>query len=128
MPTTKAQISLRISAFVVRYLDSIIPLFSISEISSHYLASVAEQIGLSLPLSETPKTGFLVTRLMIDHECLNVSHMSLITPKTGFLVTRLMIDHECLNVSHMSLITRKPVFGVCDQVRLKLACSATETS
>ena len=23
---------------------------------------------------------------------------------------------------------RKPVFGVCDQSRLKLACSATETS
>ena len=29
---------------------------------------------------------------------------------------------------HMSLVTRKPVFGVCDQVRLKPACSATETS
>ena len=29
---------------------------------------------------------------------------------------------------HMSLVTRKPVFGVCDQVRLKLACLATETS
>ena len=27
-----------------------------------------------------------------------------------------------------SLITRKPVFGVCDQVRLKPACSTTETS
>ena len=27
----------------------------------------------------------------------------------------------------MSHVTRKPVFGVCDQVRLKLACSATET-
>ena len=26
----------------------------------------------------------------------------------------------------MSLVTRKHVFGVCDQVRLKLACSATE--
>ena len=28
----------------------------------------------------------------------------------------------------MSLITRKPVFGFCDQVRLKPACSATEAS
>ena len=27
-----------------------------------------------------------------------------------------------------SLITRKPVFGVCDQVRLKPICSATEAS
>ena len=28
----------------------------------------------------------------------------------------------------MSPVTRKPVFGVCDQVRLEPACSATETS
>ena len=28
----------------------------------------------------------------------------------------------------MSHVTRKPVFGVYDQVRLKLACSATEAS
>ena len=28
----------------------------------------------------------------------------------------------------MSHVTRKPVFGVCDQVRLKPACSATEAS
>ena len=30
--------------------------------------------------------------------------------------------------SKMSHVTRKPVFGVCHQVRLKPACSATETS
>ena len=53
-----------ISAFVVRCLDSSIPLGSISEISSLYLASVAEQAGLSLHWSQTPKTGFLVTRLI----------------------------------------------------------------
>ena len=53
-----------ISTFVVRCLDSIIPLVSISEISSLYLASVAAQAGLSLPWSQTPKTDFLVTRLM----------------------------------------------------------------
>ena len=49
--------------FVVRCLDGVIPLVSISEISSFYLASVAEQAGLCLTLSKTPKTGFLVTRL-----------------------------------------------------------------
>ena len=27
----------------------------------------------------------------------------------------------------MNPFTRKPVFGVCDQVRLKLCCSATAT-
>ena len=29
---------------------------------------------------------------------------------------------------NMSLVTRKPVFGVSDQVRIKPACSATETN
>ena len=52
-----------ISTFVVRCLDSIIPLLSISEISSFYLASLAVQAGLYLTFSQTPKTGFLVTRL-----------------------------------------------------------------
>ena len=58
--TTKAQIS----AFVVGCLDSMIPLVSISEISSLYLDSVAEQAGLSLTWSKPQKTGFLVTRLI----------------------------------------------------------------
>ena len=48
-----------ISVFVIRCLDSIIPLDAISEISSLYLASLAEQAGLSLNWSQTPKTGFL---------------------------------------------------------------------
>ena len=52
-----------ISAFVVRCLDSIIFLVSISEISSLQLASVAAQAGLSFTWSKTPKTGFLVTRV-----------------------------------------------------------------
>ena len=52
-----------ISAFVVRCLDSIIPLVSISEISSRYLASVAAQAGLCLTWTQTPNTGFLVMRL-----------------------------------------------------------------
>ena len=47
-----------ISAFVVRCLDGIIPLVSISKFSSLYLASVAEQAYLSLPWSQSPKAGF----------------------------------------------------------------------
>ena len=61
MQATKAQISLHI--FVVRRLDSIIPLLAISKISRPWLVSVAEQAGLSLTWSQTPKTGFLMTRL-----------------------------------------------------------------
>ena len=63
MRKTKVQISLRISTFVVRCRDNIIPLVSVSEISSLYLASVAAHASLGLTLSETPKTGFLVTWL-----------------------------------------------------------------
>ena len=47
-----------ISTFVVRYLDSILSLVSISEISIPWLASVAAQAGLCLTWLETPKTGF----------------------------------------------------------------------
>ena len=53
-----------ISTFIVRYLDSIVPILAKSKISSLYLASVAEQAGLSLTWSETPKTGFLVKWLI----------------------------------------------------------------
>ena len=53
-----------ISAFVVRCLDSIIPILAISKISRLELAAVAEQAGLSLTWSQIPKTGFLVTWLI----------------------------------------------------------------
>ena len=49
MLTTKVQVSLRslISAFVVHFLDSIIPVLAESKFED-YLASEAEQAGLSL--------------------------------------------------------------------------------
>ena len=64
-----------ISAFVVHCLDSIILVVSISESSSLYLASEAEQAGLSQPLSQTPKTGFLATWLIYKHPRDRVSFM-----------------------------------------------------
>ena len=64
--TTQAQTSLRIrsliSAFVIRFLKKIISKLASKEISIFFLASVAEQAGLKLTLSETPKTGFLTSR------------------------------------------------------------------
>ena len=54
------------STFVVRCLDSIIPLVSTSKISSLYPASVAAQAGLSLPWSQIPKAGFLMMRLNLS--------------------------------------------------------------
>ena len=47
-----------ISAFVVCGLDSIIPLVSISKISSLCLASVAAQASLSLMLVANPENRF----------------------------------------------------------------------
>ena len=47
-----------ISIFVIRCLDSIIPLVSIFKISSLQLASLAEQTGLSLYLVANPEDRF----------------------------------------------------------------------
>ena len=47
------------------HLRSLISAFAaISKISSLYLASVAAQASLSLPWSQTPKTGLFVMRLI----------------------------------------------------------------
>ena len=47
-----------ISAFVVRCLDSVMSLVSVTKISSLMLASVAEQASLSLTWSETHEDTF----------------------------------------------------------------------
>ena len=47
-----------------RYTDSTIPLLPKSEISSLLAFSVTVQLGLCRTWSETPKTGFLRTRLI----------------------------------------------------------------
>ena len=47
-----------------RYSDSTIPLLLKSEISSFYLFSELVQAGLCRTWSETPKTGFLASRLI----------------------------------------------------------------
>ena len=47
-----------------RYMDSTIPLLSKSEISSLQPSTVGLQSGLRQTWSETPKTGFLTTRLI----------------------------------------------------------------
>ena len=44
------------------FLESIISRLATSEISIFLLVSVTEETGLSLALSETPKTGFVASR------------------------------------------------------------------
>ena len=48
-----------------RYIDSTIPLLPKYEISSFQLSSVTVQTSLCRTWSETPKTGFLRTRLIL---------------------------------------------------------------
>ena len=55
-----------ITAFVVRCLDSTIPLLAIAGISRPKLVSVAEQAGFGLNWSQTPKAGFVVTWLIYE--------------------------------------------------------------
>ena len=57
---------MRKPVYAIRFLDSIIPLVSISKISSLYLVSVTVQTGLCLTWSQTLKTGFLVTGLIYN--------------------------------------------------------------
>ena len=49
-----------INTFVIRSLDSIIPVVAMYEISRLKVASVAAEAGLSLTKSQTPKTGSFV--------------------------------------------------------------------
>ena len=51
-----------VSAFVIRFIESNIYRLATSDISIFWLVSVAEETGLSLALSETPKTGFVARR------------------------------------------------------------------
>ena len=51
-----------ISAFVIRFLESISSRLATSEITIFKLVSVAEQAGLNITFSETLKTGFIVAR------------------------------------------------------------------
>ena len=56
-----------------RYTDSTIPLLPKFEISSLWPSSVAAQPGLCRTWSETPKTGFLTTRLIFKQISLSIA-------------------------------------------------------
>ena len=59
-----------------RYMDSTIPLLPKSEISRFYPSSVTVQPGLCRTWSETPKTGFLTTRLNLGRHTNTLSSMA----------------------------------------------------
>ena len=94
-----------INTFIVRCLDSIIPLVSIHKISSLYLASVPAQAGLSLSWSQTPKTGFLVTR---------------------FNYNKLFSFFDYTNQHHVSPVKRIGVFEHSVMTNFNCACQAIQ--
>ena len=71
-----------------RYTDSTIPLFPKSEISSLYPFSVTAQPGLCRTWSETPKTGFLTSRLISVY----VAELHMYTGKDNRLFSMLSDD------------------------------------
>ena len=83
-----------------RYTDSTIPLLSKSEISSLWSSSVAVQPGLCGTWSETPKTGFLRTRLilLVTFTCVCRSESP-----TGLML--FVFTYSTLNKASMSIIT-----------------------
>ena len=134
-----------ISTFIVCCLESIIPLVSVSEISNFYLAFVAVQARLSLPWSQTQKTGFLMKWLILkDYVSINrIKDSRYMLPKTwyepyhdktGFcdMQTTKMQISLCINavlsasVIH-SVNSIKPVFSISKWSRLYLTCVAEQT-
>ena len=69
-----------ISTFVIHLLESIISKLAMSEISIFLLVSAAEQAGLNLILSETPKTVFLALRITLFQLYEFLKHVGPILP------------------------------------------------
>ena len=76
-----------ISAFVVRCLDSVMSLLSVTKISSLKLAPVAEQANLSLAWSETPEDTFchVVALLFFIFDSNSHFWLSLCFPSIDFI-------------------------------------------
>ena len=92
-----------VSIFVIWCLDSIIPPFSISEISSLYLVSVVVQASLSLTLSQTPKTGlFLMNSFIIELNvwCVQLKNQFLLITSVWLQIINRLSDTPFLQLRH----------------------------
>ena len=110
-----------ITAFVIRFLDSIISLDSIAEISRLQLASVAAQACLCLAWSETPEDTF----------CRVVGHFVLIHVNILKLTDVSSYDKIITIHSKEILIwTASSEFGtyrLCEQRRFRRACASAQS-
>ena len=75
-----------ISTFVIPLLQSIIARLDTGEISIFLLVSLAEDTGLKLALSETPKKGFLATRPIYNHRTYLLPEMSILREEVKHLL------------------------------------------
>ena len=91
--TTKVQTSLcsLISAFVIRFLERTICKLAIGDISIFLLVSVAEETGLNLTLSETPRTGFVAVRTIEQW-----THINMASILWDIGTVQILISHYCL--------------------------------
>ena len=112
-----------ISTFILHCLDSIIPLLAISKNSRLQLASEAEQAGLSLPWSKTPKTGFVVSWLNFFLYSKLSINKNLFTSSGHVLIDRFVLFASD-NVSTLGSIKIKRLFlHVFFDLEQKFCCS-----
>ena len=107
-----------------RCTDSTIPLLPKSEISSLLAFSVTVQSGLCRTWSETPKTGFLRTRLIFHSTKMKMKPNVTAAVQSRCIIYGLKEIYLSSNFD-MSRVTRESIFGVYHQVRHKLGCTAT---
>ena len=70
--------------------------------------------------------NFCVLKYKVSEETKTKSFPTVPSLSANLAVTELQVN--TFHCNDMSLVTRKSAFGVCDQVSLKPACSADETS
>ena len=115
---TKTQISFAVTAKLISAF-----VFATRIVQSLYLLNTKFQASSYLPglcgtWSETPKTGFLTTRLIFVQLNLCLFLNSCLTEPLCWAL--------CPAKTQISLVVRKPVFGVSDQVRHKPGCTTTQ--
>ena len=96
-----------ITDFVIRFVESIICKLATSEISIFWLVSVAEETGLKLALSETPKTVFVGKRSICRQQMICI-------PLSGINFTWCVRQNVETKLSSTSWGSRYASPNVCD--------------
>ena len=95
-----------------RYMDSTIPLLPKAEISSLSPSSVTAQPSLCRTWSETPKTGFLRTRLIAPSEVANAVFMCAICTRVQICTRGANLHPGCI-FGHVNGVLR-----ICTRVQI----------